>query len=94
MADDKKKTKTAFDYSDEAEREVSVCVLRSAKAERDWGTGWMASARQFQDMLVDALEGFEAAQADNRRLLAKVMELQRELAARDQSFRTPPVGLA
>lgn len=82
--------KTAYEYMEEATKELAPYKLRASQEERDYAAQWMASARQFQDMLNEALDALADANADTVRLNVRVQELQQELARRDRSFRPPP----
>jgi hypothetical protein len=67
--------------------ELEPAPLRTPAEERQWGAGWMAWARDVEAQLQEALRAQGAT-------FVQLQEAKRLLAAKDQSFRPPPPGLA
>ena len=92
MAD--KRPQNLEQYYQDAKKALQPYALRSAEAERDYATEWMASCASYQDALNEALENIQVLTQEVVALRVEVVALRKELAAKDRSFKPPPVGIA
>jgi len=81
-------------YLIDARKYLARFPLREAGVERDYAAEWMACANSYQDVYADTLKQLEEARQQTLALRAEVLELKKQIRAKDTSFKPPSPGLA